>query len=75
MRQAVAADRLQAQGFLPVPDARHVYRRTDALDRVRSRWLIADWVFAHLVVQSREIAAGQVEVEMNQFPIRFENKK
>src|SRR5229473_2884460 len=66
---------LQAQRFFPIPDAGHVDGRADAFDRVGARRLLPDWISANLLVECREIAAGQVKVEMNQLQVSLKDKK
>src|SRR6266550_4195421 len=66
---------LQAQRFFPIPDAGHVHGLADSFDRIGSRCPRSDRIIADLVVQRREVPSGQVEVEMDQLQVCFEDEK
>jgi len=66
---------LQTERFLPIPDTSHVDCRTNACHRIESRCSLSHRIIADLVVEHREITSRQVEIELNQLQVRFENKK
>jgi len=66
---------LQTKRFFPVPDTGHVDRRTNAFYCVRSGRHLSHRIVANFVVERLEIASRQVEIELNQPQVRFQNKK
>jgi hypothetical protein len=66
---------LQTKRFFPVPDTRHVDCRTDAFRCIRRRRRLSHRVVANLIVERREVTSRQVEIELNQLQVRFQNKK
>ena len=65
---------LQAKRFFPVPDTSHVDCRTNAFHCIRGGRRISDRIVTNLVVEPREITSRQVEIELNQLQVRFQNK-
>src|SRR6202035_3803281 len=66
---------LQTKRLFPVPDTRHIDRRTNAFNCVRSRRRLSHRIVANLVVDRCEITSRQIEIEENQVQVRFQNKK
>src|SRR5208282_1726634 len=66
---------LQTKCLFPVPDTSHVDGRTNAFHCVRSRRRLSHRILANLVVEHREITSRQVEIEVNQLQVRFQDKK
>src|SRR5260370_10946259 len=66
---------LQAQRFFPIPDAGHVHGRADTFHDVGDWLLSADRVIADLGVKGGKISPRQVELEVDQFQVRFQDKK
>ena len=66
---------LQAEDLLPIPNASHVDGIADAFNGFGTRRLFSQWIVPYLLVERRKAPAREVEVEIDQLPIRVEYKK